>query len=43
VNHQVAPKGEALKCGACHGAKGVLDFRKLGYGEEKSKKLGGGE
>jgi hypothetical protein len=39
VNHQVAPKGEALKCGSCHSPRGVLDFRKLGYGEEKAGKL----
>jgi len=42
VNHQVAPKGEALKCDSCHSPKGVLDFRKLGYGEEKIGKLTGG-
>lgn len=40
--HQVAPKGEALTCDACHSSKGVLDFEKLGYGEEKTKKLSGG-
>lgn len=39
VNHQVAPKGEALKCGSCHGPNGVLDFGKLGYGGEKARKL----
>ena len=41
MNHQVAPKGEALKCGSCHDPKGVLDFRKLGYGEEKAQKMSG--
>ncbi|MBI5577457.1 MAG: hypothetical protein HY896_13985 [Deltaproteobacteria bacterium] len=39
LNHQVAPKSEALSCASCHGPKGVLDFRKLGYGDEKIGKL----
>ncbi len=39
VNHQVAPKNESLKCGSCHGPKGVLDFGKLGYDPEKVRKL----
>ena len=42
LNRQVAPKGEALKCDSCHSSKGVLDFKKLGYGEEKTRKLSGG-
>ena len=42
MNHQVAPKSEALKCDSCHSSKGVLDFKKLGYGEERIKKLSGG-
>jgi hypothetical protein len=42
MNHQVVPKGEALTCESCHSPKGVLDFRKLGYGEERIKKLSGG-
>ena len=42
VNHQVAPKGAALKCESCHSSKGVLDFKKLGYGGERIKKLSGG-
>ena len=42
MNHQVAPKGEALKCESCHGPKEILDFRKLGYSEERIKKLSGG-
>ena len=42
MNHQVAPKGEALKCESCHGPSGVMDFRKLGYSEERIKKLSGG-
>lgn len=39
LNHQVAPKGEALQCGACHRPGGRIDFRKLGYGEEKIREL----
>lgn len=39
LNHQVAPKGEALKCAACHAAAGVLDFRRLGYSEAQVGKL----
>jgi hypothetical protein len=42
MNHQVAPMGEALKCESCHSSKGVLDFKKLGYGEERIMKLSGG-
>lgn len=42
LNRQIAPKGEALKCESCHSSKGVLDFKKLGYGEERIKKLSGG-
>jgi hypothetical protein len=42
MNHQVAPKGDALGCGSCHSTKGVLDFKKLGYSEEKTEKLSGG-
>ena len=41
VNHQVAPKSEALKCDMCHGANGIVDFGKLGYGEEKIQKMRG--
>jgi hypothetical protein len=41
LNHQVVPKGLALKCESCHGPKGILDFRKLGYGEERIRSLGG--
>jgi len=42
MNHQVAPREEALRCDSCHSPKCVLDFKKLGYGEEKIKKLSGG-
>jgi hypothetical protein len=31
VNHQVAPKGKALACDDCHGDKGRLDWKALGY------------
>ena len=31
VNHMVAPKGKALKCNDCHGDKGRLDWKALGY------------
>ena len=31
VNHMVVPKGQALKCNACHGKDGVLDWKALGY------------
>jgi hypothetical protein len=41
LNHQVAPKTEALSCNSCHAPKGILDFRKLGYSEEKARKMGG--
>jgi hypothetical protein len=39
----IGPKGEALKCESCHRPKGVLDFRKPGYSEERIKKLSGGK
>jgi hypothetical protein len=39
VNHQVAPKAEALKCGACHSPTGVMDFKTLGYSAEQIKEL----
>ena len=42
MNHQVAPRGEALTCASCHSSKGVLDFKKFGYGEERIRKLSGG-
>jgi len=31
VNHMVAPKGKALKCADCHGEKGRMDWKALGY------------
>lgn len=31
VNHMVAPKEQALRCTACHGAHGKLNWKALGY------------
>ena len=31
VNHMVAPKKKALGCDDCHGAKGRMDWKALGY------------
>lgn len=39
LNHQVAGKSEALKCGDCHSPKGRIDFKALGYSESEVKKL----
>lgn len=39
MNHQVAPKTQALKCIACHSPNGVMDFKKLGYSEDQVKDL----
>lgn len=39
LNHQVAPKGEALACKSCHARDGVLDFKKLGYSDARIRKL----
>lgn len=39
MNHQVAPKAEAVKCNACHSPTGVMDFKKLGYSAEQVKSL----
>ncbi len=39
INHQVAPRAQALGCAACHRAGGVLDFKALGYSEERAKAL----
>jgi hypothetical protein len=38
VNHMVAPKGKALGCGDCHGEKGRLDWKALGYEGDPRKK-----
>ena len=31
VNHMVVPRAKALKCDDCHGGKGRLDWKALGY------------
>jgi octaheme c-type cytochrome (tetrathionate reductase family) len=31
INHMVAPKSKALHCADCHGEKGRLDWKALGY------------
>jgi len=39
VNHMVAPKEKALACADCHGDKGRLDWKALGYpGDPRKKK-----
>jgi hypothetical protein len=39
MNHQVAPRGQSLQCDSCHSARGILDFRKLGYDEARAERL----
>lgn len=39
LNHQVAPKAQALACGDCHRKGGVLDFAALGYPKARVKAL----
>jgi hypothetical protein len=39
LNHQVAPKAQALACDACHAERGVLDFAALGYSQARVKAL----
>ena len=39
MNHQVAPRTEALQCNACHSSTGVMDFKQLGYSDEKVRDL----
>ena len=31
LNHEVAPKANALGCAACHGSAPIMDFTQLGY------------
>lgn len=38
VNHMVVPKGKALKCSDCHGDKGRMDWKALGYEGDPGKK-----
>ena len=37
INHMVAPKENALSCLECHGDKGRLDWKALGYTEDPLK------
>jgi hypothetical protein len=39
IDHQVSAKGRALTCIPCHSVKGVMDFKTLGYSDEKVKAL----
>jgi octaheme c-type cytochrome (tetrathionate reductase family) len=41
INHMVAPKKYALKCGNCHGSKGRMDWQALGYSQGDPRKHGG--
>ncbi|MGQ9860227.1 MAG: tetrathionate reductase family octaheme c-type cytochrome [Thermodesulfobacteriota bacterium] len=38
VTHMVAPKDQALRCTDCHGPKGRLDWKALGYEKDPQKK-----
>lgn len=38
INHMVSPKDKSLKCGDCHGEKGRLDWKALGYAGDPMKK-----
>ncbi len=40
INHQVAPKTQALKCTECHSSGTRLDWAKLGYSGDPMKKGG---
>jgi hypothetical protein len=31
ITHMVVPKEKSLKCTDCHGAKGIMDWKALGY------------
>lgn len=37
INHMVVPKDKALKCTDCHGKKGRLDWKALGYTGDPQK------
>jgi octaheme c-type cytochrome (tetrathionate reductase family) len=40
INHQVSPAKDALRCDDCHGVKGRLDWKALGYqGDPKTMPL----
>lgn len=38
VNHMVVPKEKALRCDACHGEKGRMDWKSLGYAGDPARK-----
>ena len=38
ITHMVVPKGQALKCNDCHGEKGRLSWKALGYDGDPQKK-----
>lgn len=38
VTHMVVPKDQALRCTDCHGPKGRLDWKALGYEKDPQKK-----
>jgi octaheme c-type cytochrome (tetrathionate reductase family) len=38
VNHMVVPKNRALGCSDCHGAKGRIDWKALGYADNPFKR-----
>ncbi|OQA31523.1 MAG: Cytochrome c bacterial [Acidobacteria bacterium ADurb.Bin340] len=38
LNHMVVPKGQALKCNDCHGPKGRMDWKDLGYPNDPARK-----
>ncbi len=37
LNHMIAPKEKSLKCSACHGKEGRLDWKALGYDGDPRK------
>ena len=39
LTHQVSPADNALSCVSCHSPNGVLDFKALGYSDERAEML----
>ena len=39
LNHQVAPKEQALQCADCHSPTGRMDFVALGYSADQASQL----
>jgi hypothetical protein len=39
LNHQIAPKSEAVKCNDCHSPAGIINFKALGYGDQQIQTL----